>query len=181
MKGLVFTYVLTYGGALLSFFDPYIGLLVFVCFFIIRPEVMWHWAVPEGNYSRIVAIALLLGWILPGIGHWQVRKARAFVVALAAFWIWSICSISFAVIGSQHAIDFVESMSKILLPFLVGLTTIDSVNKVKQLIWVIVLSQGFVAYEFNMAYLAGQHNVMDSGFGNLDNNCHAIALVTCVG
>src|SRR5262245_64403942 len=94
MKGLVFTYVLTYGGALLSFFDPYIGLLVYVCFSIIRPEFMWHWAVPEGNYSRIVAIALLLGWILRGMGNWQFGKARAIVVALAAFWVRPIGSVS---------------------------------------------------------------------------------------
>ena len=66
MKGLIFTYLLTYGGAAASLFNPFIGLLVYVAFAILRPESLWHWSVPEGNYSRIVAIALLIGWARRG-------------------------------------------------------------------------------------------------------------------
>ena len=31
-KGLIFTYVVTYGGALVSLYKPYVGLLIYVCF-----------------------------------------------------------------------------------------------------------------------------------------------------
>ena len=75
MKGLIFTYVLTYGGALLAVFNPYVGLLIYVCFAIIKPEAMWHWNVPIGNYSRIVAIGLLLGWLLNGMGNFAGAPA----------------------------------------------------------------------------------------------------------
>ena len=38
MKGLLFTYALTYGGAVVSLFNPFYGLLIYVCFAIMRPE-----------------------------------------------------------------------------------------------------------------------------------------------
>ncbi len=40
MKGLIFTYVLTYGGALVSLFRPYYGFLVYVCFGLLKPEAL---------------------------------------------------------------------------------------------------------------------------------------------
>jgi O-antigen ligase len=72
-------------------------------------------------------------------------------------------------------------MAKILLPFLVGITVIDSVREVKQLAWVILLSEAFVAWEFNLSYFEGYNRLLMEGFGGMDNNCHAIALVACTG
>ena len=76
MIGPLFTYLLTYGGSLAALFNPFVGLLVYVCFAIIKPEVMWFWSVPPGNYSRIIAISLLIGWALKGFGGWQFGRAR---------------------------------------------------------------------------------------------------------
>ena len=36
--GLLFTYLLTYGGSALSLVRPFYGLLAYICFAIIRPE-----------------------------------------------------------------------------------------------------------------------------------------------
>lgn len=180
MKGLIFTYALTYGGALASLFDPFVGLLVYTCFAIIRPEYMWFWSVPQGNYSRIVAIGLLIGWALRGFGDWRFGSARRIVMCLLAYWGWSaVCA---AVAPDQTvAWGFVESLSKIALPFVVGVTTIDSVTKLKQLAWVMVLSQGYAALEFNLSYFGGFNRLREEGFGSMDNNSQAIALVTSVG
>src|SRR5262249_58627297 len=93
MKGLVFTYVLTYGGAVVSLFDPLVGLLVYVCFAIIKPEAMWYWSVPEGNYSRIVAIALLAGWVgwgAMGCGSWRFGRAHGIILAFGCYWLWAV-------------------------------------------------------------------------------------------
>jgi probable O-glycosylation ligase (exosortase A-associated) len=180
MKGLVFTYLLTYGGALASLFNPFIGLLVYVSFAIIRPEHMWYWSVPQGNYSRIVAMGLLIGWAFKGLGSWSFRQARPIVFALLAYWLWS----AILAIGAPNpdvAWAFVEILSKIVLPFLVGITTIDSLQKLKTLAWVILLSQGYAALEFNLSYLQGYNRLAEEGFGGMDNNGNAIALVTCVG
>jgi putative inorganic carbon (HCO3(-)) transporter len=180
MKGLLFTYLLTYGGATASLFNPFLGLLIYVCFAIIKPESMWFWEVPQGNYSRIVAIGLLCGWAMKGFGNWRLERAKIVVVALLGFFSWSVLS-ALTSPDAQLAWGFVEEMAKIVLPFLVGITTIDSARKLNQLIWVILLSQGYVAYELNLSYLGGFNFLTEVGFGGMDNNSVAIAMVTCVG
>jgi probable O-glycosylation ligase (exosortase A-associated) len=180
MKGLLFTYGMTYGGALVALFNPFYGLLVYVCFAIVRPEDMWPWSVPHGNYSRTVGLALLAGWALHGFGRWRLGRARGVVAALVGFWLWSVVAVTFAS-DPEVAWAYVESMAKILLPCLVGITVIDSVGKVKQLAWVILLSEGYVAWEFNLSYFQGYNRLWEEGFGGMDNNSNAIALVACAG
>jgi probable O-glycosylation ligase (exosortase A-associated) len=180
MKGLLFTYLLTYGGAGVALFNPFVGLLVYVCFAIIKPESLWYWSVPPGNYSRIVAIGLLLGWINKGFGNWKLGRARGIVGALLAFWLLTVVS-ALCGINPDRSQIFVEELTKIVLPFLVGITIIDSMKKVMQLAWVIVLSEGYLALEFNEFYYDGFNRLTEAGFGGMDNNCNAIALVTCAG
>jgi probable O-glycosylation ligase (exosortase A-associated) len=178
--GLIFTYAATYGGAFISLFNPFIGLLVFVCFSIVRPESMWYWSVPAGNYSRIVAIALLAGWTFRGFGRWNFGRGRGIVWAFILFVAWNAISADQSEFR-ETAFSDVESILKILLMFLVGITVVDSVGKLKAIAWVIVLSQGFVGYEMNMAYLGGFNRVVELGFGGMDNNCVAIAMVAGTG
>ncbi|HEY8504720.1 MAG TPA: O-antigen ligase family protein [Gemmataceae bacterium] len=180
MKGLIFTYLLTYGGAAASLFSPFTGLLVYVCFAILKPEALWHWSVPVGNYSRTVALALLAGWALHGFGNWNFGRARPIVYCLLGYWAWMVLS-AFGAAAPERAWAWVEAQSKVLLPCLAGITLIDSTRRLKQLAWVIVLSQGYLAYEFNMAYLAGSNRLEKYGFANMDNNSVAVALVTCCG
>ena len=43
---------MTYGGATAALFNPFYGLLAYVCFAIIKPETLWFWSVPAGNYAN---------------------------------------------------------------------------------------------------------------------------------
>ena len=181
MKGLLFTFGMAYGGALLAVFTPFIGLLIYVSFAILRPQSLWHWSVPEGNYSRVVALGLLAGWTLHGFGNWRLGKAALLVWALIGFLSWSVISAAEIAPNQELAWRFVEILAKIVLPFLVGITTIHSLRQVKQLAWVILLSEGYLALEFNLWYLSGFNRLWHYGFGSMDNNCNAIALVTCLG
>jgi probable O-glycosylation ligase (exosortase A-associated) len=181
MKGVLFTYCLTYGGAAAALFNPFIGLLVYVCFAIIRPDFMWEFSLPQGNYSRIVALGLLAGWVIHGCGNWRFGRAKPVVVTLLAFLAWSALSAAHAA-DQTVAWKPIGEMLKIVLPFLVGITTIDSAARLKALAWVIVLSHGYVAYELNMSYLtSGFNRVQELGFGSMDNNGVSIAMVACVG
>jgi probable O-glycosylation ligase (exosortase A-associated) len=136
--------------------------------------------VEPGNYSRIVAIALLAGWLVHGFGSWNLGRARGIVLALLGFWGWMVVA---GLLAPNHDVawNYVENQSKIFLPFVVGVTVIDSVPRLKQLLWVIVLSQGYVALEMNLAYYSGFNRVHEVGFGGIDNNCVAIAMVAGVG
>src|SRR5262249_48318823 len=139
MKGLLFTYALTYGGTLVALFNPFVGLLIYICFAIIRPESLWHWSVPAGNYSRILALGVLGSGARNGFGKWDFGRARPIVYALLAYWLWA-CLSAFQAEDKARAWHWVETQAKIVLPFLVGMTLIDSVRQLKQLAWVIVLS-----------------------------------------
>lgn len=180
MKGLLFTYGLTYGGALVSLFSPWYGLLTYVCFAIIRPEFLWFWSVPQGNYSRTVAIALLIGWALHGFGSWNLGKARWIVAALIGYISWmAVCAV-FA-IDTERAWQYWEIQAKIVLPVIVAISLITTTTQVKQLAWTLVLSQGFVAYEMNMDFYLGGNRLLESGFGSMDNNAACTAMVTVAG
>jgi probable O-glycosylation ligase (exosortase A-associated) len=184
MKGLIFTYLLSYGGAAAALFNPFVGLLIYVCFAIIRPEYLWYWSVPQGgSYSRVVAIGLLVGWVMHGLGNWRLGRATAIVYAFVGFMFWCVLS-SLQAIDPELSQVFLEKLAKILLPFLVGITVIDSRRKLEQLAWVITLSQGYIAFELNLGYLGGGRFLVDfreSGFGSMDNNGVSIAMATGAG
>jgi len=181
MLGFIFTYVMTYGGAFVALFNPFVGLLVYICFAIISPASMWPWSVePGGHFSKIVAIAMLIGWLFKGFGQWNFGRSRGVFLAFSAFFLWAILSAFFAP-HQGFGWLFVESIAKIILPFVVGLTLIDSISKLKQLAWVIVASLGYIALEMNLSYFDGFNRVRLMGFGSLDNNSIAIAMVAGVG
>jgi probable O-glycosylation ligase (exosortase A-associated) len=180
MKGLLFTYALTYGGALAALSRPFVGLLIYVCFAIMRPEYVWYWSVPKGNYSRIVAIALLAGWVLKGCGSWAFGKGSCVIASITGYLALSIIGATWAP-DQKAAWSFVEDLLKIFLPILVGITTIDSVGKLRWLAWVIMLSQAYVALELNLTYFGGYNLLREDGFGGMDNNSYAISLVACTG
>jgi probable O-glycosylation ligase (exosortase A-associated) len=180
MLGLLFTYCLTIGGALAALINPFVGLLVYVCFAVLRPEFVWPWSVPEGNYSRIVALALLAGWTLHGFGRRDLGRGKAVILILLGYFAWMILS-ALQAPNQALAWEFVEHYAKIVLPILVGITTISSVRQLKLLAWVILLSQAYPAYELNQTYFGGYNQLKEEGFGGMDNNCYAISLVTCTG
>lgn len=180
MKGLIFTYGLTFGGSAAALFNPYYGFLVYVCFAIVRPSAMWPWSVPEGNYSRIIAIALIAGWYLQGMGNWNFGRGRHAIHALGVFWLLTLFS-TLAAPNRDLAWWFFESLTKILLPLFIGCTLINSIERLKQLTWVVVLSQGFVAYEMNLSYFQGVNRLLRDGFASLDNNTASVAMVVCAG
>ena len=180
MLGLIFTQVMTYGGALAALSNPHIGLLVYIAFSILKPESLWSWSMSAGNYSRIVGIALLLGWLYRGLGRWQFGRSRGIVLALVGYWMWSILCALVAP-DQKVAWTFVENLSKIVLPFLVGITVIQSVQELKQVAWVIALGHSFLAYEFNRSYYEGWNRLLVVGHGGMDENCVAIAMVSAGG
>ena len=180
MKGLVFVYVMTFGGAVASLFSPYVGLLIYVSFAVLKPEAVWSWSVPAGPYSRIIAVPLLLGWAFHGFGRWDLGRAKAIICTLVGFFIWVMVS---AVQAPDQGLAwrFVENLAKIVLPILVGITTITSVRQLKLLAWVILLSQAYPAYELNQTYFGGYNQLWAEGFAGMDNNSYAISLVACTG
>ncbi|HYV35959.1 MAG TPA: O-antigen ligase family protein [Gemmataceae bacterium] len=180
MKGALFTYALTFGGSAASLFNPFVGVCVYVTFAIIKPDSMWGFALPQARYSRIIALALLAGWLIKGFGSWNFGKAGGIVFAFIAFWVWSVFSAAQSAVPSL-AWGYVEESGKILLPFLVGITVMESISQLRILAWVIAASQGFLAYEANMHYLNGFNAAREGIGGAGDNNFLALGMTATFG
>ncbi|MCE9556476.1 MAG: O-antigen ligase family protein [Planctomycetes bacterium] len=176
MKGLIFTYLLTYGGAIASLLEPYVGLLIYVCFALLSPESMWFWSVPAGNYSRIVAVAMLTGWAAHGFGKWNFGRASLPVYALIAWFGWGVVSALLAP-NQEIAWTWVEGKFKIVLPFVMGMTIIRSTRQLRQIAWVIVGTLGYVAYDLNISYWAGFNRLVLMKYAGMDNNTFSTAMV----
>jgi len=179
MNGLIFTYVLTYCGSVVALFNPFYGLLIYICFAIIKPPALWSWAVPPGNYSRIIGIALLVGWALKGFGDQSFGKAKSVMLAAMGYYAFVIMS-TMASSYPEQGTPFIEYFGKILLPMIAGLTLIHSWKQIEQLMWVMIGSAAFLAYECNLMYLRGT-SVEQYGFLGVDNNTFAIFVVTAFG
>jgi probable O-glycosylation ligase (exosortase A-associated) len=182
-KGWLFTNALTYGGSLVALFNPFVGLLVYVAFAILRPEDLWSWSVGQNldtGHSRVVAIAMLLGWLMRGCGNWRFGKAWPILICLILFWVMALLSMTNALYYSV-AYEFIDRLTKIVVPFIVGLSLLNSVARLRALAWVILACQGYLAFEFNINYLSGWNRVRLNGFSYLDNNGVGIAMDTVIG
>src|SRR5437870_10115152 len=151
MFGFIFVSLLTYVGAAVALFYPFVGLLIYICFAILKPgeNGTFHGSVATGNYSRTVAIGMLIGWAMQSFGSWNLGRARGIIIAIVFFLFWAVVSGLLAPNQTQ-AWDWIDVLWKIVLPVVVGITLIDSVAKLKALAWVIVLSLGYTAYVFHI-------------------------------
>ena len=179
--GQIFVYVLTYGGAAAALWRPYYGLVVYVLFAVIRPDFLWHWVALPANSSRIVALAMLIGWALHGFGSFNFGRAKWCSLCFVGFWCWALASALVAADNQAKAFWYLEILAKILLPFLVGATVITTVRQVRILAWTIVIGLGYVAYDLNQTYYAGYNRLRVEGYGSMDNNSFSIALVCVIG
>ena len=180
MKGLIFTWLLTLVGVSTSFINPYSGFLVYVALAILRPDFLWSSHITGGRFSLIVAGAMLLNWLIRCCGNWNLGPARRIVMLFTGSWMWAVF-LSLQADSPDHAWYYVEQQAKILLPFLVGITTVKTVDDLKKLAWVIVICEGFVALEMNRWYFSGYNYLWHIGFGSVDNNSAAIGFVTALG
>jgi probable O-glycosylation ligase (exosortase A-associated) len=180
MMAVLFVLTMSAVSALGSLYRPVIGVLGYVFFAVLRPASLWFYSLPDLNYSRIIAGGMLIGWALQGFGRWRFGRAAPIVYSLLGFWVWAAIR-SIGAPGPDAASAYLADITKIVLPFVVAITVLDSFHKLRWLIWSIVVAQGYLALEFNRWYFSGVNRLAYEGFGGMDNNSNGIALVTCVG
>ncbi len=180
MKGLILTYAIAFGGAAASLVNPAIGVWVYALFSTLRPQAIFGFAGSMDHLSQLVAIPMLAGWALHGFGSWNLGRARVIVLLMLSYFFWTCASAIFADDTALVWIHVTER-AKILAAFLVGVTMLRTERQVKTLAWILVLAHGYVGFEMNLQYLNGNNQVALWGFGTMDNNTFAIALVSTVG
>lgn len=184
MKGLLITFLLTYGGSVVALFLPFVGLSIYYCFTVLRPEDLWFYAVEVGSgYSRTLALATLAGWTFRGFPKGDEQKRTLPIIGLLIAFAMSVLASAWLGVDPQRSELITSSMLKIALMTTVGFCLVDSVKRVKILLWVFILSQGYVTFDLNLETLmSGQNIVLNrDGFGTLNNNTFALSLLPGIG
>jgi len=179
MKGLILIYGVAGLGSLAALRSPMIGLFIYVGFAVLRPQGIWGWAGDLSGVSLYVGIATLIGWVLQGFGKTQLGRGKSVVIALGFFFAWAAIS-AYQATNTDVAYDSLITMAKFVMPFFIGVTVLETEEHSRWMLWVIVLAQGYVGFEMNLAYLKG-YNLAGEGFAGMDNNCFGVALVSTVG
>lgn len=180
MKGLLLIYAITGLGSLAALRSPLIGLYIYVGFAVLRPQFIWGWAGDFSGISQIVGIATLIGWIFKGFGSTKLGRGRSIVLCFVAFALWTVASASQA-FDKDVAYAELIPMAKFFMPFMIGVTLLDAEDRSRTMLWIIVLAQGYVAYEMNYQYYIKGWNIAGDGFGGMDNNCFGVSLVSTIG
>jgi probable O-glycosylation ligase (exosortase A-associated) len=180
VKGLILVYAIAALGSVGALASPIIGLFVYVGFAVLRPQFIWGWAGDFEGISFYVGIATLVGWLIHGCGSLKLGAGRSIVIALGIFVALFLLS-TIQAVDTTVAYGEIYPLAKIFVPFIIGLTLIDTEESSRALLWIIVLAQGYVSFEMNLEYLFKSHNIAADGFGGMDNNCFGVSLVTTIG
>lgn len=181
MKGLILVYLITYAGSFAALRYPLVGLHIYIGLAVLRPQFIFGFAGDLSGLSLVVGWGTLIGWALQFFGgSWRVGRARPVVLAFTMFLLWFALSAAFA-LRPDIAFDSVWELSKLFLPFFVGLTLMKGEKDWRPMLWTIVLCQGYVGFEMNNDYLLKNYNTASAGFGGMDNNCFGVSLVTVLG
>ena len=180
MKGLILIYLITAAATIGGLRNPRFALYVYVGFAVLRPQNIFGFAGDMSGLSNYVGISMLLGWAFNGFGSWRLGRARLVVVALFAFVGWFALSGELGLDPSRSRESLLE-FSKVVLPVIVGATTLTDPKHWRTLLWVIVLAEGYVGFEMNNDYYMKSYNTASTGFGVGDNNFFGLSLVTVLG
>jgi len=139
MRDVLIT-LLVLGSLPIILMRPYVGILVWSWLSYMNPHrLTWGFAY-DMPFAQIVAITLLLSLLFSKEKHSMPRDALLWVWGL--FIIWMLVSTVFALIPEAARMEFIKVLKIQLVTFLTILL-INSRERMRQLIWVIVLSIAF--------------------------------------
>ena len=184
MKQLLFMIAFTLtgtAGAVLV--DPYLGVLVYYLFAVLRPQFLWEWVLPpDVRGSYYVGLAAILGALIQvplarakaklddGPGEPAPRTWAAPHLWMFALGAWIAVTYSTAkdrLYAEPWAIEYL----KIFVMFAVASRVVRSVRQAWWLVLVAATCLCYIAYEVNILYLTqGRLDIFHVGYGGLDNN-----------
>lgn len=158
---------------------PYVGLIGYFGWTILKPEYLWMWALPQDlGLQKYIAIATLLGWVLKGFPGNSLRGGSLYAcLGLIIYFLLSWIS-SFQSHDPIQTAYFMSVIWKIILMTILAARILDTPNKIIAMMWVAVLAQGFNAYEINMQYFRDGYSwARLNGWGFNDNNTYTISTI----
>jgi len=191
MKQLFFLVIATglgIGGSVLT--GPYIGVLVYYLYAVLRPQFIWEWSLMNYDlhtfpWSFYVAITAMLVTALTAIGvlgypasgpepGYPPPRRVATHYFLWAFAVW----VSLSTLMARHpqvAFLYYVELIKLFLMFTVAVFAVQRIGQLWWLLVTVTVADIYVAYEVNFHYFStGYMFLAKQGFGGLDNNGAAL-------
>lgn len=192
-KQTIFMLLVTGGSVVGSLvWGPFIGILVYYAFAVLRPQHMWQYALPEGfqwsMYVAVAAIAAAAANRLRLIGYpttGPTAGARVPVWSpihwlMIAFALWmTLCYVKAE--NQDKAWVTFDIYLKTAVMFVVAALCVHRLGQMWLMTAVIAVMGVYVAYEANYQYFAWRKNTIQThGFGGLDNNGAALMLAMVI-
>lgn len=184
MLGPLFVYGLFLWGCFESLRRPWIGLVVFYTFVVLEPTWNWRWSINvDFPYQKYISICILLGLFTS-----KVQRARLSGAPLWAF----ACLLGFLGISYLSALQtihprttalYMDVLWKVILMAIVTVWLIDGPWKIWVALWVVVICQGYNAYQINLQYFEeGFSRFARTNWGTKgDNNVYSVYTLPIMG
>lgn len=184
MIGYFFTYIMAFIGTASGWINPFIALMVYYTFAILRPAWLWFWVFDPytaPRFSRYLGLSILLGWLVSGLGDW--KGLRSIKLPLFGFTLFIIAGLfswhAFAVYPNYAEMQW-TIQAKIFIVALVTVTIVRDGRAIKIFIWCIIASLGYLAFTLNEWYMINPNYLHNNGFGSVDNNGVGMIMVMIV-
>ncbi len=155
-------YLVIYGAAIASLFQPWIGVIVGYLIVILGPQFIWFWAVPSKPFFTI-AICVIVGFFFQALtGKINFSRLKTPINLCLLIWfvfiIFSYYLGPYAPLTRDYALGseaLFVNYRKIFLFYFLSVLLIDSRKKFTFLVGVFLVSVLYLIYWANMQYLSG--------------------------
>lgn len=177
--GQLFTYLISAAGTTYGWLNPFFGLMVYTSLSILRPTHLWFWVDWQfRRFNYTVALSMIIGWLMNGLGDWSgLRKIKLPLWGLGIYMGMGVFTYQFVSINQRHAWRYLYPQLTIGLMALMIISLVRTQKQIITLAWVIMLSLGYMAWNFNVQYLDNPFYLRLRGFGGVDNNGVAMMMV----
>ncbi|MEX2213431.1 MAG: O-antigen ligase family protein [Phycisphaeraceae bacterium] len=184
MIGYLFTYLLLAIGTSFGWIRPFVGLMVYWCFAVLRPPFLWFWAFDYYNHPRLsfyVGMSTLAGWAMLGMGDWKgLKGARLAITGLVGYVVIGVLTTNAYSVWPDYSWGVLDTQIKIALMALVTMTIVRDPRRIMIFCWVLLASLGYLAYTLNEWYRINPMYLHNNGFGAIDNNGVGMIMVMIV-
>lgn len=182
MKQLFFMIPAMLVGTVGNLHHPYLGVMVYYIFAVLRPQFIWQWSLPDFAWSFYVAIATMLVTVASKVGIFSFdddnsqKTTNIGHYTVIAFGMW-ITLTYFTARNQYVAYPYLIEYIKMFAMFIVARFAITAWRQLWHIQLGVVLTICYIAYEVNEIYLSqGYLYVYRRGYGGLDNNGAALML-----
>ena len=172
MLGLVFVFLLFAVSCIGGLFRPHIGLIGYYGFALLQPQWNWRWSLPpDFPFQKYIAGATIIGFFICGRRNRLAGATLNACLALGLFLALAFLSAQFT-IGPARTQFYMSVMWKLVVMAILAVLILDTPQKLVWMMWILILAQGYNAYQINLQYFQdGVSRYAQGGWGfQGDNN-----------